>query len=65
MGNKHINSLQIHYKYETKYTLTRSYKYQSNDAGFYGQQISSRIWQSFLPTPHWVIRNQNTTDSYW
>jgi len=33
--------MQIDYKYETKYTLTRSLKYQSNDAGFYGEQISS------------------------
>jgi len=35
--------IQIYYKYETKYTLARSHKYQSNDAGFYGQQISSGI----------------------
>ena len=32
--------IQIDYKYETKYTLTRSHKYQSNDADFYGHQIS-------------------------
>jgi len=45
-------NIQIDYKYETKYTLTRSHKYQSNDVDFYGRQISSRTWHAFLITIH-------------